>query len=119
MAGITATAREGQTWLDYDGVRLETGPLDAAGLSPMDALPALLSEMEGGSVAEIGSETDGERQILRMTLRDLDETPNVGRETVFWFDKTQRTMLRAELRSDGATVVRCVFSAFVYTIPEA
>ena len=38
-AGITAVAKEGQTWLDYDGVRLETGPLDPQGLSPMDALP--------------------------------------------------------------------------------
>lgn len=119
VAGITAVAKEGQTWLDYDGVRLETGPLDDSGLSPMDALPALFSAMETETVAETGTEIDGEAEVLRLTLRDPDETPGEGRETILWFDKARKTLLRAELRSDGTTVVRCVFSAFAYTIPKA
>ena len=118
-AGITAVAKEGQTWLDYDGVRLETGPLDPQGLSPMDALPALLTELETGTVAEVGTETDGDLSLLRLTLRDPEVTPGTGRETVFWFDKAQKTLLRAELRNDGATVVSCVFSSFTMTIPKA
>ena len=118
-AGITAVAKEGQTWLDYDGVRLETGPLDHQGLSPMDALPALLTELETGTVAEVGTETDGDLSLLRLTLRDPEVTPGTGRETVFWFDKAQKTLLRAELRNDGATVVSCVFSSFTMTIPKA
>ena len=117
--GITAVAKEGQTWLDYDGVRLETGPLDPQGLSPMDALPALLTELETGTVAEVGTETDGDLSLLRLTLRDPEVTPGTGRETVFWFDKAQKTLLRAELRNDGATVVSCVFSSFTITIPKA
>ena len=118
-AGITAEAKEGRTWLDYDGVRLETGPLDPQGLSPMDALPALLTELETGTVAEVGTETDGDLSLLRLTLRDPEVTPGTGRETVFWFDKAQKTLLRAELRNDGATVVSCVFSSFTMTIPKA
>ncbi len=118
-AGITAVAKEGQTWLDYDGVRLETGPLDPQGLSPMDALPALLTELETGTVAEVGTETDGDLSLLRLTLRDPEVTPGTERETVFWFDKAQKTLLRAELRNDGATVVSCVFSSFTMTIPKA
>ena len=118
-AGITAVAKEGQTWLDYDGVRLETGPLDPQGLSPMDALPALLTELETGTVAEVGTETDGDLSLLRLTLRDPEVTPGTGRETVFWFDKAQKTLLRAELRNDGATVVSCVFSSSTMTIPKA
>ena len=117
--GITAVAKEGQTWLDYDGVRLETGPLDPQGLSPMDALPALLTELETGTVAEVGTETDGDLSLLRLTPRDPEVTPGTGRETVFWFDKAQKTLLRAELRNDGATVVSCVFSSFTMTIPKA
>lgn len=118
VAGISAVAREGQTWLDYDGVRLETGPLDERGLTPMDALPALLSDMESGTVAETGTETDGELEVLRLTIRDPDLAAGTGRETVFWFDKARKTLLRAELRSDGVTVVRCAFSAFAYTTPQ-
>ena len=118
VAGINATARQGQTWLEYDGMRLETGPLDESGLSPMDALPALFREMAEGTVAETGTETDGEQALLRLTLRDPDSAAGQGRETVLWFDKARRTLTRAELRSDGAAVVRCVFPAFVYTIPQ-
>lgn len=116
--GITAVAREGQTWLDYDGVRLETGPLDEAGLTPMDALPALLTDLESGTIAEVGTETDGQTELLRLTVRDPDLPAGEGRESVFWFDKARKTLLRAEIRSDGVTAVRCVFSAFAYTIPQ-
>ena len=119
VAGITAVAKADRTWLDYDGVRLETGPLDDTGLSPMDALPALLSEMETGTAAETGTETDGDQELLRLTVRDPDLPAGTGRETVYWFDKARKTLLRAELRSDGLTVVRCAFSAFAYTMPQA
>ena len=117
-AGITAEAKEGQTWLDYDGVRLETGPLDPTGLSPMDALPALLEAMEAGSVMETGTENDGTRDILLVTIGDPALPAGRGRETVFRFDKSRKTLLEAELRSDGAAVIRCVFSEFAYTLPE-
>ena len=117
-AGITAEAKEGRTWLDYDGVRLETGPLDPAGLSPMDALPALLEAMETGSVTETGTENDGTRDILLVTIGDPDLPAGRGRETIFRFDKSRKTLLEAELRSDGAAVIRCVFSEFAYTLPE-
>ena len=111
-------AREGRTWLDYDGVRLETGPLDPAGLSPMDALPALLEAMKTGAVTETGTENDGAREILLVTTGDPDLPAGRGRETVFRFDKSRKTLLKAELRSDGATVIRCTFSEFAYTLPE-
>ena len=70
-------------------------------------------------MAEVGTETDGDLSLLRLTLRDPEVTPGTGRETVFWFDKAQKTLLRAELRNDGATVVSCVFSSFTMTIPKA
>ena len=40
VAGVTARIADGQTALEYDGLQLETGPLNSYGLSPMDALPA-------------------------------------------------------------------------------
>ena len=117
-AVITAEAKEGRTWLDYDGVRLETGPLDPAGLSPMDALPALLEAMKTGAVTETGTENDGAREILLVTTGDPGLPAGRGRETVFRFDKSRKALLEAEIRSDGAAVIRCVFSEFAYTLPE-
>lgn len=115
VAGITAHVAEGQTWLTFDGVRLETGPLNQEGLSPLDALPAFLTAMQSGCIAESGSEWLGEREAFRLCCRDPAEEPGQGLETVLWFDKEEKTLLQGELRSAGSTVVRCVFSSFILT----
>jgi hypothetical protein len=113
VAGITALIQSGQTYLTYDGVRLETGPLDDQGLSPLDALPALIRAMQTGYIAETGSELLGDTDALRICCRDPDQPTGEGLETILWFDKAQKTLVQGELRIDGATVVRCAFSSFV------
>ena len=94
VAGITATIEHGQTNLVYDGVRLETGPLNEDGLSPLDALPALITAVQSGC------------------YRDPEQTSGEGTETILWFCKDRKTLLRGELLSNGSTVIRCEFSAF-------
>lgn len=113
VAGITANVEAGQTSLTFDGVQLETGPLNDEGLSPLDAMPAFLTAMESGWIAETGSEILGETEVLRICCRDPKLDPGQGLETVLWFDKAQKTLLRGEVRSDGSTVIRCEFSAFI------
>ena len=78
VAGITATIEHGQTNLVYDGVRLETGPLNEDGLSPLDALPALITAVQSGCLMESGSELLGETDTLRLCYRDPEQTS--GRE---------------------------------------
>ncbi|MBR5533391.1 MAG: hypothetical protein IKU62_00895 [Ruminiclostridium sp.] len=113
VAGITARIADGQTALDYEGLQLETGPLNSDGLSPMDALPAFLAAMESGYMAETGSEMLGETVVLRICCRDPELDPGQGLETVLWFDKAQKTLLLGEIRSEGITVIRSEFSAFI------
>ena len=103
--------------MTFDGVQLETGPLNEEGLSPLDALPALLTAMESGYIAETGSELLGDQEVLRIFCREPEAEPGQGLETVLWFDKAQKTLLRGELRSDGSTVIQCVFSAFILQQP--
>lgn len=114
-AGITATIAQGQTFLTFDGVQLETGPLNETGLSPLDALPAFLTAMESGYIAETGTELLGEAEALRLCCREPERAPGQGVETLLWFDKTNQTLLQGELRQDGATVIRCTFSEFLLT----
>ena len=101
-AGITATVAQGQTFLTFDGVHL-------------DALPAFLTAMESGYIAETNSELLGETETLRLCFRDPARSPGEGLETILWFDKAEKTLLQGELRSDGTTVIRCVFSDFIIT----
>ena len=111
-AGITATIEHGQTNLVYDGVRLETGPLNKDGISPLDALPALIAAVQNGCLAETGSELLGETDTLRLCYRDPEQGTGEGTETTLLFCKDWKTRLRGELRSSGSTVIRCEFSAF-------
>lgn len=113
VAGITAVVREGQTALEYDGVRLETGPLNDEGLSPLDALPMFLTALESGYIAETCSEQVGESEHLRICCRDPERDPGQGTEVIVWFDKAQKTLQRGEIRSDGFAVIQCEFSAFI------
>ena len=115
VAGITATIAEGQTYLTFDGVQLETGPLNEEGLSPLDALPAFLTAMQSGYMAETGSELLGETETLRICCREPEREPGQGIETILWFDQATKDLLQGELRSEGTTIVRCVFSSFALT----
>lgn len=118
VAGVTARLAEGETALDYDGVRVETGPLDDTGLSPISAVPVLLDYAQRGYIAACGMETVEDREVLRVDCRDPEGTPGPGRECILWFDPDTHALLRGELSQDGYTVIQCVFSDF-QTVPGA
>ena len=119
VAGISAHIQAGETALEYDGMRVETGPLDETGLSPVDAVPALLEYIKGGFIAECGMEKteEGDEQ-LRLVCREADGTAGEGRECSLWFDPDSHALLRGELSQDGAVIVRCQFTSFHFSVPQ-
>lgn len=119
VAGITAHVQEGETFLEYDGVRVETGPLNEAGLSPMDALPALLAAVQEGYLAECSFLTVGETETLHLTVRDPEGEPGVGTEVQLWLDPAGHGLLRGEISQDGRTVIQCVIHEFHMQLPPA
>jgi len=112
IKGITARMESGSARLEFDGASLETGMLSAEGLSPMEAVPAILDYIFSGYIAECDFETVGEKRQLWFCCRDPERAPGVGTEAVFWFDETTHALDRAEVLSDGYTVIQCVFIAF-------
>ena len=115
VAGVTARLAAGEAALEYDGVRVETGPLDDTGLSPVSAVPLLLEYIQSGYMAECGMEQDGEEEVLRVVCRDPEAQPGTGRECSLWFYPDTHALLRGELSQDGYTVIQCAFSAFQIT----
>lgn len=118
VAGTVAHIAAGETALEYDGVMLETGPLNTEGLSPVDALPALLTYAREGFASECGMEENGEDQKLRVVCRDPEKEPGAGVEASLWFDPETGALLRGELSEEGVTVIQCQLSGFSMTGPS-
>lgn len=112
VAGVTARLEDGGGSLEYDGVRVETGPLDETGLSPMEGPAVMLDCALRGFLAECVLEEGEDARTLRVICRDPERPAGQGRECSLWFDPDSHALLRGELSRDGYTVIRCVFSDF-------
>lgn len=112
IAGIVARVKPGESWLEYDGAVLETGPLSREGLTPLGAVPALLEAARSGFMESCGMELLGERQTLRVFCRDPAGTVGAGLETMLWFDADTHMLVRGEILSDGYRVILCEFEEF-------
>jgi len=112
LTGVTATLHEGETLLQFEDVRLETGPISSEGLSPVDSLPALLEYIRSGNITQCGSEPIDAVKALRIQCGDPEAAMGSGTEAVLWFDQETHALLQGELRSDGFTVIQCTFTAF-------
>ena len=115
VAGTTAHIAAGETALEYDGVMLETGPLNEAGLSPVDALPALLTYAREGFAAECAMEEE-ESPRLHVICRDPETEPGMGTQADLWFDPETGTLLRGEVSNEGQTVIQCALSDVAMTL---
>ena len=112
VAGVSARILEGETALEFDRTRVETGALDDSGLSPLSGLPLLLEYARTGWMAECGTEELGGGTALRVDCRDPEKAPGEGQTCTLWFDPGTHALLRGELAQDGFTVLRCEFETF-------
>ena len=113
IAGITARIQNGASFLDYDGVSLETGVLSADGFSPMEAIPALINYAVAGYIAQSGFEDTQEgHRLLWISCRVPENSPGTGTEAELWFDAMNHNLVRGEILYDGYTVIQCVFTEF-------
>ena len=96
IRGIRAHARAGETSVEFDGVVLDTGPLDDYGLSPMSALPLLVKAMKTGYIDSVWEE-NGEYAALI--------TPDDHLNVQLHLDKYTLRPVYAELISDGKVSV--------------
>lgn len=107
LAGITARLEGEQGFLDYDGLQVETGPLDGEELSPMTALPALLEAARRGYITGASLQEEG---LLRVDIGSREEAPGTGQEFVLWLDPDSGALVRGEISLDGARCILCTFT---------
>lgn len=106
VAGITARLEKDAALLEYDGVMVETGPLNEEGLTPISAVPALLECLRSGYIAACGYTDQG---LLRLDCSDPEGQPGSGTEYLLLLDPATGSLLRGEISRDG---VRCITATF-------
>lgn len=109
LAGVTASVLKGETELMYGGVRLGAGPIDADGLTPVSALPAILEAMESGYVELLWWE--GDYMAARLHIGDTSVL-------TLWLEGESLTPVTAEIASGGLTVMTCSFNEWVLIKPS-
>ena len=110
VAGVTARLEAGESLLEYDGMVLETGPLNSEGLTPLSAIPTLLEAARSGYITAVS--LDGEAGLLRMDCGDPTGEPGEGTEISLWFDSGSHALVRGEISQDGFRVILCEFTQF-------
>lgn len=110
VAGLTARITGEDSRLEFDGVSVETGPLDGDGLTPVSALPALLEAARGGYIVACALEEDG--KLLRVDCGDPVASPGSGTEIAVWFDADTHALVKGEVSVDGFRAILCEFLEF-------
>ena len=98
IAGIQAHLAPESSTLEFQGLILDTGPLDPYGLSPMNALPTLVDALCGGHLESVWEE-DG------IPAYHLIWDDHLSARV--WFDPETMAPLRAELQSDDTVRIFC------------
>ena len=111
VAGMTAHVEGKDGALEYDGVWVETGPLDDSGSTPISALPALLETARSGYMTACAMEED--TGLLRVEYGEPEGAPDTGRVVTLWFDSAGHGLKQGEIWSDGFRVVLCRWLEFV------
>lgn len=108
VEGITARLTKQDGVLEYDGLSVETGPLDENGLTPVSALPVLMETARSGYMTACSLED----RVLRIDCGDPEGTLGEGREVSLWFDADTHALTQSEIRVDGFRVVACDYLSF-------
>ena len=103
IAGAQVKLGDGGTALSYTGAEVYTGEILPDGLSPVDAVPVMVSAWGGGLVTETVKERWGDTDCLAALYRVDDEV-----ELRTWFDGAGLP-LHAEFIFDGYTVITADF----------
>lgn len=110
VAGITArvTGQDGQ--LEYDGLSVETGPLDPEGLSPVSAVPALLEGARSGYIVSCALEEDG--APAPYGLWGPGGNSGHRKRGIPVVDTSTHALSRGEISVDGFRAILCEFTDF-------
>ena len=109
LAGAGTAWEAGKRSLQYEDLTLDTGDLSPDGLSPADAVPLVLRAAAEGDIAELAQETLDDTPCLRLDCAD-PAADGEKSEVCLWLAQDGFSLVRAEVRWAGRTVVTLEFT---------
>ena len=97
----------------FSQTRLETGTLTSNGLTPVTAIPMMLSAWKNGYVYSIGNEEVDEVGCLFLSIKTMDGDEDLSYN--LWVGEESFIPRKAEIIYQGNTVIGCQFSRFEVT----
>lgn len=104
IAGLTIKLSVSGAVMEYDGASLDTGVLMSNDLTPIDAIPLLISQWQKGYITECQYETYNDNDTIAVTTQISDTDMQK-----VWFDINTHLPIRAEISSNGTMVIACNF----------
>ena len=113
VAGISARLEEGESTLEYEDLCLGAGTLSSQQVSPMAALPRLMSALRDGWLLEEGQEEWNGVPCLRLTVDQSG--PGDGKIlSTLWLDTAGGMPLRGEIAVEGEIILTAEFTSFSF-----
>lgn len=103
----------GDTALIWEDIILETGDLTTTKLTPLTAIPWIITTAKTGYIAGVSERILDERTVLELYCRDPEGEVGTGIETLVWLDPTDHSLLGGEIFEEGRRVLTCTFTQFV------
>lgn len=107
ISGIRARLREGEASLEYDGLILAIGDPMNGEVSPLAAMPLIVSALLDGHVTLLWNETEEGENLTAVEVY-VDENSSLR----LWFARENFLLSHAELVSGGKAVVKCRITEF-------
>ena len=104
IAGITIALSESGTMLHFEGAVLDTGPLTEDGLSPLAALPMIVSQWKDGHIVAAHYETFHGISTVVMQTAISDRVRKFT-----WFDNDTGFPIKSELFDGGTLILTIAF----------
>ncbi len=105
VSGVKISVQQGKTEIVFDGARLETGAVDNAGLTPLNAIPKLIEQWSNGKVTE--SCVDSRNGVDTIMIVHEDDTEKLEYRT--WFNISDYTPVYSEIFADGKSAICCEY----------
>lgn len=112
VRGVKAVIAAGQSRLTYEDLILETGPLSGAGLTPVEALPAMLNAWQSAYVSSAGQEKLDDSPCIHVVYKSTVSGVEIQQDA--WFAADSFKPLKAETLAGGIRVIECVFDTVTF-----